>query len=205
MGNMAQFVKAKSDQLNGDDLMGGPITIEITEVDLPGGEQPAIIHYRGENGRPYKPGLSMRRVMIAIWGAETDNYIGRRMTLFRDPKVRFGALTTGGIRISHMSNLNESRTMALTEKKGKKGAFTVEPLQAGATTSGAPELNVAQLQTDAAIHARRGVDALGAWWTSIGPVARKALGEPFKDEMKAIAESVTPAASNEPPDDDNLM
>jgi hypothetical protein len=48
----------------------------------------------------------MRRVLVAMWGAEASAYVGRSLTLFRDPDVKFGGMETGGIRISHATHID---------------------------------------------------------------------------------------------------
>jgi hypothetical protein len=50
------------------------------------------------------------------------------VTLYLDPTVRFGKETTGGIRISHLSHIDGPKKLALTVSRGKKAAYTVEPL-----------------------------------------------------------------------------
>ncbi|MDB5848205.1 MAG: hypothetical protein JWP29_1957 [Rhodoferax sp.] len=126
--NMLSTIMPKSDQLNADELIGGPRTITVTKVSLLSEEQPVAVHFEGDNGKPYKPGKSMRRVMVMVWGADASTYAGRSMTLYRDDTVLFGGMAVGGIRISHMSHLAAEKSMALTATKGKKRLFTVKPL-----------------------------------------------------------------------------
>lgn len=121
-------IKPKSDQLNADDLIGGPLTIRITKVEVGDGEQPVSIHFDGDAGKPYKPGKSMRRVLVNLWGPDGEAYVGRALTLYRDEEVAFGGVAVGGIRISHMSHLSRETTMALTTTKAKRKPFTVKPL-----------------------------------------------------------------------------
>lgn len=129
MNDMKAAIIPKSDQLNADDLLTGPITITITGVSIKGGqEQPVAISYEGDNGKPYKSCKSMNRVLVTAWGADANNYVGRSLTLYCDPKVTWGALAVGGIRISHMSHIDAPITMALTVTKGNKKPFTVHPL-----------------------------------------------------------------------------
>jgi hypothetical protein len=123
-------IKPKSDQLNADDLIGGPLTIRITKVEVGEGEQPVSIHFDGDAGKPYKPGKSMRRVLVNLWGPDGAAYVGRSLTLYRDDEVAFGGVAVGGIRISHMSHLSRETTMALTTTKAKRKPFTVKPLAA---------------------------------------------------------------------------
>ncbi|MBK8200630.1 MAG: hypothetical protein IPK75_20025 [Acidobacteria bacterium] len=90
---MSKFVIPKSDQLNADDLLSGPRTITITKVSGTGAaDQPVAVHFEGDDGKPYKPCKSMRRVMIAGWGVDAAQYVGRSMTLYCDPKVVFGGM-----------------------------------------------------------------------------------------------------------------
>jgi len=129
MSDMAAAIIPRSDQLNSDDLISGPITIKVTAVTVRGGqEQPVSIHYEGDNGKPYKPCKSMSRILVTAWGSDSSKYAGRSMTLYRDPTVKWAGMEVGGIRISHMSNIDTTMTMALTATKGSRKPFTVKPL-----------------------------------------------------------------------------
>lgn len=131
MTDLSATIAPKSDQLNADDLIVGPKTITITRVtSKPSSEdQPTSIYFEGDNGKPYKPCKSMRRVLIQVWGKDGRAYVGRRMTLYRDPNVMFGGVAVGGIRISHMSHIDEPRTMALTATRASRKPYTVQPLK----------------------------------------------------------------------------
>jgi hypothetical protein len=110
------------------DFIAGPKTVTIKEV-RPGAssEQPVEI-VLAEFDRPWRPAKSMRRVLVAAWGADSNNYIGRRVTLFGDPSVKWGGIAIGGIRISAVSHITKPLTIALTESKGKRKPFSVDPL-----------------------------------------------------------------------------
>jgi hypothetical protein len=137
--DMRQAIIPKSDQLNADDLIAGEMTITITGVTVKGGqEQPVSISFAGDNGKPYKACKSMCRVMVAAWGPDSSKYVGRSMTLYRDPKVKWGGMEVGGIRISHMSDIDGSQTMALTMTRGSKKAYTVKPLSKADVKNTAP-------------------------------------------------------------------
>lgn len=159
--NLANTIIPKSDQLNADDLLAGPRTIKITSVESGSAEQPVSIHYEGENGRPYKPGKSMRRILVAIWGSDGAAYIGRSLMLYCDPTVKFGGDAVGGIRISHATDISGPHTMPLTQTRGKKKPFTVTPLMASSPANTRPldELTVAGDSISLA-----GTDALSKWW-----------------------------------------
>ena len=127
--NMSATVEPKSDQLNADDLISGSITIKITVVKHCGGDQPIAIHFEGDNGKPYKPCKSMRRVLIHAWGNEGSDYVGKSACLYLDPEVKFGGIKVGGIRISHLSHLDRVLDIALTATKGKRTPYQVKPLK----------------------------------------------------------------------------
>lgn len=139
--DMAATVIPKSDQLNADDLMGGPRTVRIVKVSgTSAPDQPVAVHFEGDDGRPYKPCKSMRRVMIAAWGADASQYVGRAMTLYRDPKVAFGGMEVGGIRISHMTHIERDMTLALTVTKAKRSPYVVRVLKEDAQKDAAREV-----------------------------------------------------------------
>lgn len=139
--DMTQFTAPKSDQLNSDDLISGPRTITITKVAGNDGnrEQPINVFYEGDDGKPYRPCLSMRRVMVAVWGANAADYVGRSMTLYRDPEVTWGGMAVGGIRISNMSHIDEPVTLALTATKKARKPFRVLPLAVAAAADRAKD------------------------------------------------------------------
>lgn len=124
--SFADTIKPKSDQLNADDLLVGPITVKILDVKRGPADQPVHIFIDGQ--QPYKPCKSMRRVLIAAWGDKGADWIGKSMTLYCDPSVKFGGVALGGIRISHLSDIETTMNIMLTATRGKKSQFTVKPL-----------------------------------------------------------------------------
>lgn len=129
MSDMTATIAPKSDQMNADDLIAGPRTITVTRVTVnPGAEQPVDVFFEGDGGKPFRPGKSMRRVLVAVWGPDPSAYAGRSMTLFRDPEVTWGGMAVGGIRISHMSHMDGPMVLALTATKKARKPFRVEPL-----------------------------------------------------------------------------
>lgn len=127
--SMASTIIPVSDQLNSDDLIGGPRTIRITGVSgCPDPKQPIAVAFDGDDEKPYKPCKIMRRVMVFAWGDDAHQYMNKRMTLFRDPEVVYGGMKVGGIRISHMSHIDAKFVIALSESKAKRKPFTVNKL-----------------------------------------------------------------------------
>ena len=143
-----------SDQLDAVDLLGGPRTFTIAKVSRGNAEQPVQLHL-AEFPRPWRPGKSMRRVLVDAWGKDSAVYAGRRLTLYRDPEVRFGADKVGGIKISHLSHIDRGFSLALTETRGKRKPHAVEPLPDVAPARHAPTREDIAACTD--------VDRLRAW------------------------------------------
>ena len=130
--DLRSTIVPKSDQLNAEQLLGGPMTITVTEVRAGSGEdKPVSIHYDNDNGRPYKPCKTMRKVLILAWGHDARRWIGQSMTLFNDPSVKFGGMDVGGIRISHMTGLPKDIHVSLTATKGKKAPHAIKRLDTG--------------------------------------------------------------------------
>lgn len=126
--DLTESIAPKSDQLNADDLISGPVTVTIREVGKGSAEQPVDVHLVEFPGRAYRPSKSMRRVMVMAWGAEASAYAGRRLELFRNPEITFGRDKVGGIEISRLSHIDKPLTVALTATRGKRKNFTVQPL-----------------------------------------------------------------------------
>lgn len=136
---MSDVIIPKSDQINADDLISGPMTITIAGVAITAGtEQPVSIDI-GVPGKVYRPCKSMSRVLVAAWGPDAKTYTGRSMTLYRDPTVKWGGMEVGGIRISHLSNIDKDMTMALTATRAQRKPYTVRPLKGGPSAPPTPK------------------------------------------------------------------
>ena len=128
MNDMKSVIVPDSSQINADELQAGPITVKIAAVKIKGGkEQPVDIVLDGME-KVYRPCKSMCRIIVAAWGPDSSKYVGRSMTLYCDPSIKWGGLAVGGLRISHMSDIDSAITMALTVTRANKRPFTVKPL-----------------------------------------------------------------------------
>ena len=127
--DLSTTIIPKSDQINAEDLLAGPMTVTVESVSRGSAEQPVDFRLVETPGRAYRPSKTMRRVIVAAWGKESDAYTGRRMTLYRDPDVKFGGQKIGGIKIAAMSHIDKAFSLALTETRGKRAVHTVEPLR----------------------------------------------------------------------------
>jgi hypothetical protein len=153
---MTATIAPKSDQLNADDLISGPITVTVAEVAAGSPEQPVDVRLVEYPGRAYRPSKSMRRILVSAWGPEASAYTGRRITLHRNPEIMFGRDKVGGIEISALSDIDKPLTVALTATRGRRKNFTVQPLPATVQRDWAAELELAGNE----------VDALKALWSA---------------------------------------
>jgi len=101
-----QACEPKSDQLNADTLLGGPIIVRITSFALTGKDtQPWAVGIDKYPTRPFKPCKTMRRILKASFGKKGELWVGELLKLFRDPTVTYGGKPSPGVRISGVSKL----------------------------------------------------------------------------------------------------
>ena len=129
MTNWQDTIMSKGDQLNADDLLAGAMIIVVTDVKRVQGDQPMVIHYQGDNGKPYKPNKTMRKIILAAWGSDESQWIGRGMTLFCEPSVKWAGKPVGGIEISHLSHIPKPIEANLMVTRGKKKLYKIGVLQ----------------------------------------------------------------------------
>ena len=127
--DLRSTIVPKSDQLNAEQLLTGDMTVTVSDVGLGSDDQPVIIHYISDDGRPYKPCKTMRKVLIFAWGEDGRKWVGRSMTLYCDQTVKFGGMNVGGIRISHLSDIQREIAISLTATRGKKAPHTIKVLK----------------------------------------------------------------------------
>lgn len=174
----------RSDQWNADDFIGGPRTFTIAGVKVGTAEQKYDIELVEGEGRVWRPPLTILRVLIAAWGDEAATWRGRRVTLFRDPDVRFGSEAVGGIRVSHMSDLPGGKRFAakVTTSRAHRATYTVEPIPDEPAAPSAPTVDLSAIDD---------LDKLRDMWESAphdpsGDPMRKAV-EARVAEIKAFA------------------
>lgn len=128
--DLRKTIEPNSNQLNADDMLDATKDITITDVKLHDSQdQPVSIHYEGDDGRPYKPCKSMRRVLVAAWGKDGAKWVGRSMRLYGDPEVKFGGQKVGGIRISHLTDIDGPKSYMLTVTRARRSEYKVEPME----------------------------------------------------------------------------
>jgi hypothetical protein len=127
--DLTESIAPRSDQVNADDLIAGPITYTVREVVQGKAEQP-FDFLLVETDRAYRPSKTMRRVIVNAWGPEAANYAGRVLTLYREPSIKFGGTVVGGIRIAAMSHLKDDKPVEVLAQvtRGKREKFVVQPI-----------------------------------------------------------------------------
>lgn len=202
MSDMRSTITPKSDQQNFDDFIGGRTrTIKITGVKILGGDQPVALNFEGDEGKPYKPGKSMRRVLVHVWGHDANAYIGRSMTLYGDPKVRFGGSEVGGIRISHMSDISEPITLALTATRAQRKPYTVQPLNASAATTANAEAFDALLKEAYGATSLNEINDIASKASKIAKGIAKAKTDELREVINSKREEFKPTKQREPGED----
>ena len=188
--DLRDTIVPKSDQLNADQLVGGPITITVTSVRRGSGDdQPVVVHYEGEAGRPFKPCLTMRKVLIFAWGEDGSAWAGRMLTLYNKRDVKWGGVEVGGIRISHMSHIEGDIKLSLAVTRGKKDPVIIKRLDVRDPTIAA--------RTALEQASRGGMASLRAAWDALpGPVKTAIGGCPA--DLKAKAQEVDAANAPSP-------
>jgi hypothetical protein len=142
----------RSDQWNADDFVGGPRTFTIAGVKVGAAEQKYDIELVEGEGRVWRPPVTVLRLLVAGWGDDATQWVGRRVTLYRDPEISFGRDKVGGIRLSHMSDIAKPLSIMLTATRGKRSNHTIDPL---------PDLSP--------------IDVLKAEWRTADPERRAAI------------------------------
>lgn len=134
----------RSDQWNGDDFVNGKAKVfTIADVKHGSAEQKYDIVLAEGEGRVWRPPLTVLRILMDAWGDESDEWVGRRVALYRESSVTFGKEKVGGIRISHMSDLPDGKPFehASTVTRGRKRNVVIKPLPDAPTTPTLPAIS----------------------------------------------------------------
>lgn len=165
MDDIADTLAPKSNQLDNIDLVAGPriFTVESVDVDRMA-EQSVTIHL-AEFDRPWKPAVTMRRVLAECWGLRSAGWVGKRVELYREPDVTYGKETPGGTRIKRVSGITSRKVVDIMLTRGRMGKYTVEPL---------PDAPASAEQTADSIADCEDVAILREWW-QLADSERRAL------------------------------
>lgn len=145
-------IEPKSDQLNADDLIVGDIIVRIDAVRPGTKDQPVTIDISGryvgdtklKKFQPWKPNKSMRRILVSLWGVDTNVWIGKFVQLYRDPTVTWAGEQVGGIVISAAS-IDKPVELKMQVSRGKRKTYLINPLK---KREKEPETQTNQGETD---------------------------------------------------------
>lgn len=138
MNDMSSTIVAKSDQINAADLIGTSRTVVIKEVRIKAGDdQPVTVLIEGDK-KGFRPCKGVRRLMVRVWGADASKYIGQSMTLFCDPSVTWAGKEEGGIRVSHMSGIDEEIIEYMRTSRAATKPYKILPLKAQQAKTAGP-------------------------------------------------------------------
>lgn len=130
MNDMSATIIAKSDQINAADIIGTPITMTVREVQIKAAgsdDQPVSIFFEGEK-KAFRPCKGVRRLLVHAWGVDANRYIGRSLTLFCDPSVTWAGKEEGGIRVSHMSDIEGEFVFSMRTSRTTTKQYRIKPL-----------------------------------------------------------------------------
>lgn len=100
--------------------------IESTLVEDPdGGEsrEKMIVYFRGDSVKPWIPCKTTGFCMAAMYGDDTNGWIGKPVTFYFDPTVRVGRDVKGGVRIRGAPGI---RPMTVEVKLPKRKPLTIK-------------------------------------------------------------------------------
>lgn len=125
---MRVTIEKKTDQLNYEDFLGG-ITRIVTIAGVRKGtkEQQYDIEIEGDT-RVWRPAVTVLKLLVAAWGDDATQWVGRRAELYGDPDIMFGRDKVGGIRVRRLSHIDKTVAASLTETRGRRKVHTVDPL-----------------------------------------------------------------------------
>lgn len=147
--DLSKFAAPRSDQANSQDFIGGESTFTITRVEVGSRDRDEVLDiFFAEFPRPWRPSKTALRILFHCWETtDSDDFIGKRLTLFRDSEVKFGGQAVGGIRISRVSGIKKRATISLPETRGKNKVHIIDVLPDSAPTS-APVSEVELLRNE---------------------------------------------------------
>ncbi|GGH24621.1 hypothetical protein SAMN05444007_103371 [Cribrihabitans marinus] len=192
--DITKTMVGKTDQLNAYDLLSGPRTIRIRSAELVKGDQPLALYFDGDEGKPWKPALTVRRILGMVWGLDAEKWVGLHCTIWCDEKVRFGGADVGGIRVSHMEGLTQPRKLNLATARNARGNFTVQPLKVQAKVGSKAEAYRARLLEVAEDPKLRVEDA----WAKIDDEMKVELGNGLLDQILAVEQAAEDHVKNDP-------
>ena len=177
--DMAESLKPKSNQLNGDNLRAGPIIARVTGCRKVRDQVRPYVFSLSDGHMPWKPCLTMRRLLTDVNGtSKTSAVVGQYIEFYRDPDVTYGKDRCGGIRVSGMSAVKgPPRNVTLRTSQTKCTTYTVRSIRP--QSSGAPTANLDKFLEDEGLT----VDAVNKWRAANNKAAIAELNDADKAQF----------------------
>lgn len=125
---MKVTAEARSDQWNAEDFIGSDRVFTVEKVTEGKATQPFDIYLAGES-KVWRPPKTVRALLIAAWGDESDVWTGRQVQLYYDPEVVYGGKKVGGVRVRAMSHIERPVRMMLQKRRGEKVEHVIDVLK----------------------------------------------------------------------------
>ena len=182
--NIDATLAPKSDQLDAIEL-SQPRTITVRAVTAGSGEQPINVYFDGDDGRPFRPSKTVRRILREAWGNRGSDWVGKSATLYNDKTVKYGGIEVGGVRVSHVSHIDSPITMMLPVTRGKFAKYHIQPLKKAAES---PQKGMQKAAFDEVLKrlaAAEDEDVLRAWAKEINEDASEQQREQARAAFRA--------------------
>jgi hypothetical protein len=193
VSDVSDTTEAKSNQLGASDFTGGVTkNIKITKVSRIAESKGLILNYENENGKPFYPCKTVRRILQHFWTKDAKLWVGKSMTLFCDPEVTYGGEKTGGVRVSHLSDIKKQETISLRKTNKSVASLTIKPLVVAPVTVAAKEVApvseiiIGALESVGAMMAASGISAYKNWLAGLTP-EQKASIKQYHSEWSRVA------------------
>ena len=85
-----------------DDPIGGEVlTIRKITEELVGSDQQSkwAVHWKERDVQPMLLNKTNLRILAAMLGDDTDNWIGKEVEVYHDPSISYGGQLVGGLRV----------------------------------------------------------------------------------------------------------
>ena len=130
--DISETLLSDSTQINAVDLIK-PVTVTVAGVTRGTTDQPVEIHLVEFPGKAFRPCKTVRRALAEGWGTQADDWIGRRMTIFNEPSVKWAGEPVGGVRVSAMSRFSTTGKRTYPAGGKSKSVITITDLPDGPT------------------------------------------------------------------------
>ena len=75
------------------------VAFEDLQIPGSGSKEPKLIIYFEGDGKSLVCNKTNAHTIAKLWGNDRDQWIGKKLAIYFDPSVRFGAEVVGGVRV----------------------------------------------------------------------------------------------------------